>query len=658
MLSRIVIQNFRGLIALDIVPAQATVLVGPNSCGKTTVLQAVQLACSALDFAFSRRRIDGDKGGDGWLTLLSDKPIRDDQPFLPTTRWQELFSDSDTERRIEIRLHFSAEHAIQQLYVDLHVGRADALRMTVAIQAAEGHPLWKAFKAAAPGRGRRRDELHASLLDQIAPHLPRAIFIPAFYGAVREEEYRTRAAVDALLRGGQQGHVVRNLLVRLENLQDLNDFLVWPGLPARVERCTPRQQIDATRYLEVLFRDRNRRLELSSAGTGLASMLALYAAIHYAQPDPAAGRAVLFLFDEPEAHLHPRLQGDVAARLVEMVVSAGAQLLCATHSVEMINRLGRDPRAAILRIDRDRSDAVRLHSEKERLDELSEWCDLSPFAQLNLLSTRRIVFFEGPSDYQILEGCARLYLGSAPRRLKLFTDFTPAPLSGTGNLEAKQVLKAALLPVFKHLPDGESIRVVRLLDRDAGRRPRTEQQSDPATRYEELDVIRSRHSIESLFLDPDCLTDWLDAALNEDAARPATLDRAALLTLVQAAIAAANQSVELNQAAADRLTPSLVKERTNLAIEQAMKEARRQVEEDPASHQRGHDRDRFVLGHIRKALLDHPATKHLAHRVRRDIAQIVAQSPLRPNLLLPPALIPAEIKRVLDFMAPAGVGVA
>jgi len=655
MLSRIEIKNFRGLSALDIELAQATVLVGPNSCGKTTVLHAVQLACSALNFAFERRTIDGTKEEDGWLTLYSDKPIRDDQPFLPTTRWYELFLDADPNSAIEIRLHFSAEHALQQIYVNLHVGRADALRMTVAIQAAKDHPLQAQFDSAAPGRGRRRAESHAVLLDQISAHLPRAIFIPAFYGVVREEEYRSRAAVEALLQGGQQGQVVRNLLVRLDNLRDLNDFLTLAGIPARVDSCTPRQQTETTRYLEVLFRDRNGPLELSSAGTGLASMLALYAAIRNSQVANAQGRAVLFMFDEPEAHLHPRLQGEVAARLIEMIANAGAQLLCATHSVEMINRMGRDPRTVVLRIDRDRGGQVRtLHSEEERMDELSAWCDLSPFAQLNLLSTRRIVFYEGPSDYKILEGCARLYLGSDPSRLKLFRDWTPAPLSGTGNLEAKQVLKKALLPVFKQLPEGESIRVVRILDRDYGRQPKTERQSDSKEHYEELDVVWSRHSIESHFMEPERLTDWIDAALKEEPTRPAELDRAALLKLVQAAIAAADTDLELNRAAADQLTPRLVEGRTNQDIKNALREAREMVEKDPAVYQRGHDRGRFVLNHIREALLANPQTKRLANRVRRDIAQIVDDSPLRPNLLLPTALIPPEIKQVLDFMAPSG----
>jgi hypothetical protein len=657
MLNRIEIKNFRGLSALDLELAQTTVLVGPNSCGKTSVLHGVQLACAAVSFAVARHKLN--VADNGWLALYDDKPLRDDQSFLPTSRWHELFSDANTEHDIEIVLHFSPEHAIERLLVKLHAGRAEALRMTVKLRIADEHPLLDLIEASVGRRGRRartsqapgETASHLGLFDQLSDQFPRAIFIPAFYGVVREEEFRARGAVEALLQGGQQGHVVRNLLMRLPNLEGLNAFLPLAGLHAKVERCTSLQETETVRHLEVLFRDRNGRLELSSAGTGLASLLALYAAIQLYQSARAEGRAVIFMLDEPEAHLHPRLQGEVAVKLTEMVTAAGNQLLCATHSVEMINRFGRDPRVTVLRIDRQQAGPPRaLRSEDDLMDELSAWCDLSPFAQLNLLATRRILFFEGTSDRKILAACARLYLGSDPMRLKRFEDFTPAPLSGTGNLHAKEVLKRALLPVFQQLPQSELIRVVRILDRDYSRLPKLEAQRDNAAHYEELEVIWSRHSIESLFLEPECLADWLDAALKVPE-RPAALDRGALLLLAKKAIEAADSDPELHQAAVEQLAPRLVQGRTNQDITEAIQEAHQKVKNEPAIYQRGHDRDHFVLGHIRQALLSDPQTKRLANRVRRDVAQLVSESLLGPNLLLPPALIPPEIKQVLDFMA-------
>ena len=665
MLTRIDIVNFRRLSQVKLEAGPATVLVGPNSCGKTTALHAVQLACQALSFGAARGKVGVDK--DGWLTLIGKQPLRDDQSFLPTSKWIELFSDADPEREIEITLHFSQEHAIQQVVVKLYAGRAEALRLTVRVQATDGGLLRQVIDGAAGKRqafGRKVKTLggapeEAGILRTLRDHLPRAVFIPAFYGVVRDEQYLARGAVEALLQSGQQGQVVRNLLMRLPSLVGINEFLPRAGLSARLARCTSLQETDTVRYLEVLFRDSNGELELSSAGTGLASLLALYAAIQLYQTQKGGG-PVVFMLDEPEAHLHPRLQGEVADSLVEMITTAGNQLLCATHSVEMINRFGRNRRATVLRMDSQASFATEpkgvvrvLRSEDDLLDDLSAWCDLSPFASLNLLSTRRVLFYEGPTDFDILSACARLYLGSDPERLARFQLFAPVKLSGTGNLAAKEILKTALLPLTRQLPLGERFRVVRVLDRDYARSTQFELREDPASRYEELSVVWSKHSIEALFLNPECLASWLDAALSSPT-RPPDLTRTRLTELCRLAIAAADQNPDLNQYAIAQLTPKIAQTRTDVGISSAIQEATRLVQNEPGTYQRGHNRCREVLRHVRQALLDAPATRDLAKLVRRDIAQIVQNSPLQANLLLPPGLIPDEIKTLLDHLARPG----
>lgn len=188
--------------------------------------------------------------------------------------------------------------------------------MTVKARIADEHPMRRlidtsrASQAPDPrtdpygfGMGKALEAM--GLISQLTDQFPQAIFIPAFYGVVREEEYRGREAVEALLQSGQQGHVVRNLLMRLQSLEGLNGFLLLAGLQAKVEHYTSLPETETVRYLEVLFRDRKGRLELSSAGTGLASLIALYAPIELYRPARAEGRAVIFMLDEPEAHLHP-----------------------------------------------------------------------------------------------------------------------------------------------------------------------------------------------------------------------------------------------------------------------------------------------------------------------------------------------------------------
>jgi predicted ATPase len=56
----------------------------------------------------------------------------------------------------------------------------------------------------------------------------------------------------------------------------------------------------------------------------------------------------LILIEQPEVHLHPRLQAEVADLLVDTVTSGRAQLLVETHSEHLVLRLLRRVREGVL----------------------------------------------------------------------------------------------------------------------------------------------------------------------------------------------------------------------------------------------------------------------------------------------------------------------
>ena len=245
---------------------------------------------------------------------------------------------------------------------------------------------------------------------------PIAVAIPSFYGVVRDEPYVNHARLERLLGAGEQGSVVRNLVGRLDALKELNDLLRL-SVGAELVGGTSGQALQEAESLTVRFRDKNGDLELSAAGTGLVALTALFSALKWYQPRAAQGRPLLFLLDEPEAHLHPKLQGDTGERLADLVTSFGGQALIATHSVEMVNRLGRRPDTVLLSIDRGAANAaVPLTTENEIIERLESFCDLSPFAGLQLLRSRRVLFHEGKTDRAILEGCARAMCSPTIRR--------------------------------------------------------------------------------------------------------------------------------------------------------------------------------------------------------------------------------------------------
>lgn len=647
MLTRIELERFRGFSSLSADLRPVSVLLGPNSSGKSSVLQAVRLACAVLSWVLKDAGLHPVPGKDGWITLWRDHPIRDDEAFLPTTHAEELFAGQSTEDGLSIKLEFEAEQVVQALYVQLSYGLNQALKLTVQA---------KSDKAMAAIQGVPPKSKHVSRLlrDALRDKEPIPIFIPAFYGVTRHELYSSSAHMERLLAEGEQGRMVRNLVARLDGatLKDLNDLLRL-SLGSTVTKSTSGHELDQIEHLSVSFRDTNGDLELSSAGTGLIALIALFSSLKWYQARAAQGRSLLFLLDEPEAHLHPRLQGDTGARLADLITGFGAQVILATHSVEMINRLGERDDAVLIGVDRSATNtATELSSSDKVREALGAFCDLTPFVGLQLLISRRVLFHEGKTDKEIFEGAARAMFANDPQKLAKFKLWTLASLTGADNAEAKSVLKKAIAPLFnapgQKTKSSDRVKLARVLDRDYHRTPILgPAEVDPATNIEELDVVWSRHSIESLFLDTPILHAWLRASLAGHAKAPSD---AKLLRWIEEAIAAANEDPRLCKDAAAHLASAWLRDKPlgqaaqTQAFIRAVKDAEDAVKNQPEIWQRGHDRATFILDHTRKRL-----DKSVQNRVPSTIDAMIRRG--KPgSLVAPSTLIPAEVRSVLDFM--------
>jgi hypothetical protein len=632
VLRRLDIHGFRGFATLSAELGPVSVLLGPNSSGKSTVLQAVRLACSALAWTLQQApvpKLDGD-----WIVIWWDWPIREDAAFLPSVQIDELFLNKGDEP-FTITLGFEDTDYIQEVRISMRYARNAALKLDVRVKSSD------ALAAVAGTRSKS-----TRLAEALAGKEPIAVVIPSFYGVVRDEPYLNNARLERMLGAGEQGSVVRNLVGRLDKLNELNDLLRL-SVGAEIVRSTSGQALEEVEALEVHFRDRNGELELSAAGTGLVALTALFSALKRYQPR-ATGRPLLLLLDEPEAHLHPKLQGDTGDRLAEVVTNFAGQALIATHSVEMVNRLGRRADTVLLSVDRAAAEpAVRLTTENEIMDRLSSFCDLSPFAGLQLLRSRRVLFHEGKTDRAVLEACARAAFANAPARLENFRRWTFVELSSETNADAKDVLKKALAPLAATGAGGDPVRIVRVLDRDYHRAPVLGPEQGTAD-LKEYDVVWSRHSIESLFLDPACLAAWIRFSLDGRPHAPSLPD---LEQWVADGIASANTDAALCQTAVDQVFPILLRRLnvgeldSNKSLVDARRDAEARVRAEPAVYQNGKQRARHVLAVVRSRL--HVS---LQNRVRADVADILRHAP-SPSTLGAPALIPPDIDELLRYLA-------
>jgi energy-coupling factor transporter ATP-binding protein EcfA2 len=631
------IQGFRGFETFETELQTVNVLLGPNSCGKSTALHAIRLACSALTWTLQQQpepKLDGD-----WIVIWWDWPVDHDETFLPPMHTEELFRNRG-DKPVVITLRFDDTDFIQELRVSLRYGRSDALRLDVRVKSQE-------TMAAVAGLKPKSKHLTPTLARSLTDKEPTAITIPAFYGVVQDEPFVNDARLARELSAGEQGRVVRNLIGRLSNTKELNDFLTL-SVGAEITKSTSGQQLQMVEELTAHYRDSNGELELSSAGTGLVALAALYSAFAWYAPRAAKGRPLIFLLDEPEAHLHPKLQGQTGERIAQLVGQFGAQALIATHSVEMINRLGFRPETLLLSVDRTSPQpVVRLTTENEVVERLESFCDLSPFTSLNLLRSRKVLFHEGRTDRLILEVCARVRFANDAPRLQRFSQWTFVELSSVTNADAKDLLKKALEPLGSLAKGEQVVRIVRVLDRDQHRVPVVgPEQGDGGVK--EFDVVWSGYSIESLFLDPSCLAAWLWYELRNHSGAPSLqeIERA-----VADGIAAANADVQLIKQATDQVFTRLLRTLTvgqldsDKRIIQLGRDAEQRVKAEPHVYQQGKDRAKRILEHVRSTL---PVA--LRNRIRSDIPDILRYAP-SPSTLVAPALVPPEIAKLLEYMS-------
>lgn len=645
MLTRVRFRGFRGFREFDATLRGVTAFLGPNSSGKTTALHAIRLACDALVIALdsdSPARLDGDEGD--WIVVTSGTLVVDHARLLAVSDWRALFVDQDVGEgtSLSINLHFEGDDALEELEVRLDCARNEQLELTVRVRSVIAANSVRHFP-------KKSSQVNQRLTSYLKEHAPVAVFVPPFYGTVTNEEYRSRAVIDRLLGSGDQSHVVRNLVVGLEPAQfeRLNAFLD-DMLGARLTARTSPDQVQDVAKLSVQFRDTNGDLELSAAGAGFVNLVALYTALSRWRLE-SARRPVLFLLDEPEAHLHPRLQADSAERLARLITDEfHAQLLLATHSVDILNRLAALD-AVLLRCDRAARDAsvVPLDTHAQLFDDLAAWVDLTPYTAINFLASRRVVFCEGDDELAVLPRLAELKFRNNPKQREAFRRWSMIRLTGASNAPvAKLLAKLVANDVVSARAQQGGFKVVVVLDRDHERQPGFYEDQDRGV--SQTRVVWQRHSLESLLVEPEVLSSWIVALLGDGA--PADLAQR-----VAVAIGAANADTELNTTASDQLMSHLatsdLRDEAGIPLAgpqklvHASRQARALIELQPEVWQRGKDRAQFILRHVRDSL---------PHEARRqfptDVTRLIERGSL-DRIGDPLKAIPLEVAKLLDLLA-------
>ena len=299
MIRKVEIRNFKVFGEQVFELPRHLVVVGPNNCGKTSLLQAIATWSEIANHWFETNP-DFARIEDGNYPVADLNLLRFDAVSLPD--FPHLWSNKVVTDPICIwleaedwRVGFEIVHSATQL------------------------------ASVRPAKDVREADL-----ERCKEHRPTVVHVPPVSRLPVTEGPYTEDGVRARLRRGRISEVLRNVLVvvsrdksKWERLQDLvGEFFGY-------ELLAPSAGADVI----ALYRHHpdGEAYDLSAAASGFLQVLASYAALLFDE-------ASVILIDEPDAHLHLLLQETTYRKLLSFAVGTGSQLVVATHSEVIIRK--------------------------------------------------------------------------------------------------------------------------------------------------------------------------------------------------------------------------------------------------------------------------------------------------------------------------------
>lgn len=305
-ISRIRIRNFRSIENETIPLDQFTVFCGPNSCGKSNIFRAIQLAFQKdVSKDDAQKNLTASKLGHGGAPLLSI--------------WVECVMAD-----ISLAIQEIAGVANSSITYSFRVTRSGSVTRKLGTKVLS------------------KDDFERILEN----------FLPIYVPPIRDLEVDGLTPFKQLIksalmraRGPESvrgiAETIKSLLDhRISPLVDQRDQVAKRILRAeKIHLDTSRLDVEALYdNIGLLVQIDENSIPLSSLGTGHQSAVIMHL---YRRLGESMGGDVLFLFEEPDNHLHPSTIRSICDDLKAM--SSTAQVLVSTHSPVLLEHVGFHP---------------------------------------------------------------------------------------------------------------------------------------------------------------------------------------------------------------------------------------------------------------------------------------------------------------------------
>ena len=423
MLTKLTIKNFKRFRDETVVNFEPiTVLLGGNNSGKSTVLQALSIFQYCMEVTRKRKN--------GGFTLDTKTIGPEEFGALPVAEPTDLWPDSKPAGAINIEAKFSNDATIS-FEITMSFNR---FSITPALHGEAGKLI----------------------------ETTKVRYVPIHSGLALREGFLLAPERAERLRELQHGSVIRNLLWDLKE----HNKERWKKLKEILERLYPTATLDVTfdsqvdRFISSEYQDNvlGRGLDVVVSGTGFQQVLQIFTGV-------LSQGSTIVLMDEPDAHLHARLQVEMMRIFADLVEGEGLQFVLASHSPHLISAA--PPGSLRAMID---GKAHPFATEPEQMDLLDTLGAFDRMEIVPLLRTKSVVFVENRDDRNYLELFARKLWGEAKMR-KIWDGLSflytyQEPVSADVKRLARQVKDLLNAPGLSQLHGGRQARFLVIGDRD------------------------------------------------------------------------------------------------------------------------------------------------------------------------------------------------
>jgi len=470
MLTKLTIKNFKRFRDETVVNFEPiTVLLGGNNSGKSTVLQALSIFQYCMEVTRKRKN--------GGFTLDTKTIGPEEFGALPVAEPTDLWPDSKPAGAINIEAKFSNDATIS-FEITMSFNR---FSITPALHGEAGKLI----------------------------ETTKVRYVPIHSGLALREGFLLAPERAERLRELQHGSVIRNLLWDLKE----HNKERWKKLKEILERLYPTATLDVTfdsqvdRFISSEYQDNvlGRGLDVVVSGTGFQQVLQIFTGV-------LSQGSTIVLMDEPDAHLHARLQVEMMRIFADLVEGEGLQFVLASHSPYLISAA--PPGSLRAMID---GKAHPFATEPEQMDLLDTLGAFDRMEIVPLLRTKSVVFVENRDDRNYLELSARKLWGEAKTR-KIWDGLSflytyQEPVSADVKRLARQVKDLLNAPGLSQLHGGRQARFLVIGDRDyrsasGSRKARKELEKKAKGEGFKLDLhcsIWSRNEIDNYLLDASAI---------------------------------------------------------------------------------------------------------------------------------------------------------